>query len=103
MTYQVKWVSCKGRYTTLTFKSRETAERVRDRHIKYTGRPACCRGAPMTSFYNDTIDWDKGLLIGPLPHHKPRNCWVPDYRHPGVTARVKVEVDMVLAMDGKRR
>lgn len=55
----------------------------------------------MTSFYNDTIDWDKGLLIGPLPHHKPRNYWVPDYRHPGVAARVKVEVDMV--MDGKRR
>jgi hypothetical protein len=37
-----------------------------------------------------------GLLIGPLPHVKnSRGNWVPDYSHPGVKERVRVEVDFV--------
>ena len=43
-----------------------------------------------------------GLLIGPLPHHKPRNYWVPDYRYPGVRERVAAEVDYVVDMDRRR-
>lgn len=40
MKYQVKWVSCKGRYTTITFRTREAADACAKRHQKYTGRPA---------------------------------------------------------------
>ena len=38
------------------------------------------------------------LLIGPLPYHRPRNTWVPDYRHPGVSKRIAAEVDAIEAM-----
>ena len=40
MTYQVKWVSAKGRYTTLTFSTLEEAQEARNRHYEWTGRPA---------------------------------------------------------------
>lgn len=40
MRYQVKWVSCRGRYTTITFRTRIAAEACVARHVKYTGRPA---------------------------------------------------------------
>lgn len=43
-----------------------------------------------------------GLLVGPLPYIKTRfGGWVPDYHHPGVTERIKIEVDFI--EDQRRR
>lgn len=45
-----------------------------------------------------TWEWPRynppGLLIGPLPHvhGMTSNTWVPDYSHPGVSERVRIEV-----------
>ena len=37
-----------------------------------------------------------GLLVGPLPYKRsPSGCWVPNYNHPGVAQRIRVEVDFV--------
>lgn len=52
----------------------------------------------------DPWDWPKynppGLLIGPVPSKRsPCGYWVPDYSHPGVGLRVRVEVDYVVDMD----
>ena len=45
-----------------------------------------------------------GLLVGPLPHVKHRNYFVPDYRYPGVAERVRVEVDFIeFICDGSHR
>lgn len=44
-----------------------------------------------------------GLLIGPLPYIKnPSGRYAPDYRHPGVAARVRVEVDFVVDQEPYR-
>ena len=50
-------------------------------------------------------NWIKyeATLIGPLPFKKSTSgCWVPDYSHPGVAARIRAEVDMVEDMNGRR-
>lgn len=52
-------------------------------------------------------DWERynppGLLVGPLPHRiSPNGCWVPDYRHPGVADRVKIEVDFTVDQEPPR-
>jgi hypothetical protein len=39
-TYYTRWVSGKGRYTTLTFKTLAEAEKCKADHEKYTNRPA---------------------------------------------------------------
>ncbi len=36
-----------------------------------------------------------GLLVGPLPHVNRGWCFAPDYSHPGVAQRVRVEVDFI--------
>lgn len=37
-----------------------------------------------------------GLLVGPLPYVRtPGGNWAPDYSHPGVKERIRVEVDFV--------
>lgn len=37
-----------------------------------------------------------GLLIGPLPHVRtPSGNWAPDYSHPGVAQRIRVEVSFI--------
>lgn len=44
-------------------------------------------------------DNEAGLLVGPLPHVRtPSGHWAPDYRHPGVAARVRAEVDLTEAL-----
>lgn len=47
-------------------------------------------------------DWPKyqASLVGPLPHIlRPSGCYVPDYSHPGVADRVRVEVDYIEDME----
>lgn len=53
------------------------------------------------------MDWERdrwlwlrynppGLLIGPVPHVRtPGGNWAPDYSHPGVAERIRVEVDFI--------
>jgi hypothetical protein len=41
-----------------------------------------------------------GLLIGPLPYRRtPSGGWAPDYRHPGVAERIRVEVSFIVDQD----
>lgn len=38
-----------------------------------------------------------GLLIGPLPARRTRSGgWAPDYSHPGVAERIRVEADFII-------
>lgn len=57
--------------------------------------------------YDNPWDWPRynppGLLIGPLPMIKrPSGWYAPDYSHPGVAERIKVEVDYVEDMGWER-